>query len=285
MKQYLDLLKDVLDNGTLRNDRTGTGTISVFDRQIRFDLQDGFPAVTTKKLAFRSMIGELLWFINGETHLSELRYRTFGDYESNKKTIWDANQADFRKRCLEFLEDDIEDWCGKIYGSQWNHDNQLIEVVERIKTNPTDRRLLVSAWNVDQVNNPFVVSLPPCHYAFQFYVRDGKYLDLKWHQRSVDLFLGLPFNIASYAALCIIVASITGLAPGRLTGDLGDCHIYSNHVDQVKEQLSRETFDNCVDFVCNKELRDMEDLMTMTANDFALLNYQHHDTIKAKMAV
>lgn len=181
MQNYLDLLKHTLENGTVREDRTGTGTISTFANTLTFDLQDGFPAVTTKKLAFKTMMGELLWFLNGETRLSQLRFRTFGDANALKRTIWDANQKDYAERLSDEVY--VGDDCGDIYGSLWHHEDQLREVVERLVTNPTDRRLLVSSWIPETVSDAYALALPPCHYAFQFYVRDGEFLDLMWHQR------------------------------------------------------------------------------------------------------
>ena len=189
MKQYLNLLEDVLDNGEHRPDRTGTGTISVFDRHMSFDLEDGFPAVTTKKLAFKTMVGELLWFINGETTISELKARTFGDSNADKWTIWTDNQADYLDRLGVYGTSDDKDDCGHIYGKLWHNEDQFWSVVERIITNPSDRRLIVNAWLPEIVNDNLKLALPPCHYGFQFYVRGldkdprGTHLDLKWNQR------------------------------------------------------------------------------------------------------
>lgn len=291
MQAYLDLLQDVLDNGETRTDRTGVGTLSVFDRQLKFDLQKGFPAVTTKKLAFRAMMGELLWFMNGETGIASLKARTFGDCHSPKTTIWDANQKAYFDKFRNTADWDSynfsDDDNGAIYGYQWRNGgqvDQLRTVIERIRKDPTSRRLLVSAWSNDDANTPAAGSLPPCHYAFQFYVREGKYLDLKWHQRSVDVFLGLPLNIASYAAMCHIVAYMTGYEPGTLTADLGDTHIYLNHVDQVKEQLTRTPYP-LPDFFYPAFISDLSDLEELTAFDFSLEDYEHHPTIKAPMAV
>lgn len=290
MKQYLDLLEDVLTNGEERNDRTGVGTISVFDRQIKFDMADGFPAVTTKKLAFKAMMGELLWFMNGETELQRLRYRTFGDAWCDKTTIWDANQKDYVKKQFG-LDSTTTDDCGLIYGHLWHLDNQFWSVVDRISKNPTDRRLIVNSWNPEIVNHPHKLALPPCHYAFQFYVREGKYLDLKWHQRSCDAFLGCSFNIASYAALLHIVSAITGLVPGILTGDLGDVHIYKNHIEQVKEQLTRQP-KPLPEFVLPEQLSKPLSAQVaeviidnLTSKDFSLKNYECYPAIKAEMAV
>lgn len=286
MKQYLNLVRDVLENGSARSDRTGTGTLSLFGKRLEFDLQEGFPAVTTKKLAFKSMIGELLWFMSGETTISDLKKRTFGSPDSDKSTIWDANQKDFASR-ISATDDD----CGKIYGYQWHKSNQLRQVVNRLIDNPTDRRLLVSAWDVDIVDDPCAMALPPCHYAFQFYVR-GPFLDLMWSQRSGDVFLGIPYNSASYAALVHIVAAMTGLIPGKLIGNIGDTHIYSNHIKQVEEQLSRTPY-KLPDLVLpewltsNKPIGEKWNLLYNcgVADQFSLKNYQCHPSIKAPMAV
>lgn len=315
MKQYLNLLQDILDNGEHRPDRTGVGTISVFDRHLTFDMEDGtFPAVTTKKLAFKSMIGELLWFLNGETSLNDLRHRTFNDHgkDPSKRTIWDANQKAFRDRLFCDGTFDSFDDCGYIYGNLWHHRNQFWEVVKRIITNPSDRRLMVNCWIPEIVNNDLALALPPCHYGFQFYVRGldknprGTHLDIKWNQRSVDSFLGLSFNIASYATLLHIVAAITGLKAGKVSCTLGDVHIYENHVEQVREQLSREPkplpkmitgFD-----ILEKQFKSIDEtdleksasarvqdaiecIHTLAADDFMLIGYEHHPAIKAPMAV
>lgn len=300
MKEYLSLLSDVIHNGEIRDDRTGVGTISQFGKMIKVDLSEGYPAVTTKKLAFKSMTGELLWFMNNETTLSSLRYRTFGSYESEKPTIWDANQADFFQRVSgsgkisRELLGVVEQvgGCGLIYGHQWNRENQLYNVIQEIINNPSSRRLLVSAWDYPDVADDMKVALPPCHYAFQFNVREGKYLDLMWHQRSADLFLGCPYNIASYALLCHIVAAMTNLQVGKLTGTFGDTHIYKNHIDQVTEQLKRLPYEP-PELVLPSVLTDPDtsfdekwkSLNDLTANDFALTHYDHHPAIKAPMAV
>ena len=222
MKQYLELVKHVLDNGVFKGDRTGTGTKSVFGYQMRFNMADGFPLLTTKKVHLKSIIHELLWFLQGSTNVHYL--------QENGVRIWN-----------EWAADDGE--LGPIYGYQWRswpdydggHIDQISDVVEQIKHNPDSRRLIVSAWNVAQVPQ---MALPPCHTLFQFYVADGK-LSLQLYQRSGDIFLGVPFNIASYALLLLMVAQVTGLEPGEYIHTLGDAHIYSNHFDQVNEQLQR----------------------------------------------
>ena len=222
MKQYLDLLQHVLDHGTERLDRTGTGTVGVFGYQMRFDLQKGFPLLTTKKLHLRSIIYELLWFLRGETNIQYLH--------DHKVSIWD-----------EWADENGD--LGPVYGSQWRSwpdgkggtIDQIANVVEQIKTNPYSRRLMVTAWNPAEIEE---MALPPCHCLFQFYVSDGK-LSCQLYQRSADIFLGVPFNIASYALLTMMMAQVCGLEPGDFVWTGGDCHIYDNHVEQVREQLAR----------------------------------------------
>lgn len=222
MKQYLDLLQRILDTGTHKSDRTGTGTISVFGHQMRFDLADGFPLLTTKKLHLKSIIHELLWFLNGDTNVHYL--------QQNGVRIWN-----------EWADEDGD--LGHIYGYQWRswpdynggHVDQIAQAVNDIRHNPDSRRIIVSAWNVADLPN---MNLPPCHAMFQFYVADGR-LSLQLYQRSADCFLGVPFNIASYALLLLMMAQVTGLRPGEFIHTLGDAHIYTNHLDQVRLQLSR----------------------------------------------
>ena len=223
MKQYHELMQHVLQNGTQKHDRTGTGTISVFGYQMRFNLLDGFPIVTTKKVHLRSIIHELIWFLKGETNISYLK--------ENGVSIWD-----------EWADENGE--LGPVYGSQWRswpkpdggHIDQISQVIDQIKKNPDSRRLIVSAWNVAQIEH---MALPPCHSFFQFYVADGK-LSCQLYQRSADIFLGVPFNIASYALLTLMVAKVCGLQAGDFVHTLGDAHLYNNHLDQTKLQLSRE---------------------------------------------
>ncbi len=225
MRQYHDLLQDVLDNGVARGDRTGTGTLGVFGRQMRFDLSDGFPLLTTKKLHLRSIIHELLWFLRGDTNIAYLK--------ENGVSIWD-----------EWADENGD--LGPVYGKQWRSwaapDGRTIDQIEwvlnEIKTNPNSRRLVVSAWNPADVNE---MALPPCHCLFQFFVADGK-LSCQLYQRSADIFLGVPFNIASYALLTMMMARATGLQPGEFVHTLGDAHLYSNHIEQAKLQLTREPF-------------------------------------------
>jgi thymidylate synthase len=264
MQQYLDLLQHVLDHGTQKSDRTGTGTISVFGHQMRFDLSQGFPLLTTKKVHLKSIIHELLWFLKGETNIAYLK--------QNGVSIWD-----------EWA--DANGDLGPIYGYQWRswpaadgrHVDQISEVIEALKHNPDSRRIIVSAWNVGEIQN---MKLPPCHAFFQFYVADGK-LSCQLYQRSADIFLGVPFNIASYALLTLMMAQATGLKPGDFVHTLGDAHIYLNHMDQVKLQLSRDT----------RALPSMRlnpavtDLFDFKYEDFTLENYDPHPGIKAPVAV
>lgn len=264
MKQYLDLVKHVLDNGVLKGDRTGTGTKSVFGYQMRFNMADGFPLLTTKKVHLKSIIYELLWFLQGDTNVHYL--------QDNGVRIWN-----------EWAKEDGE--LGPIYGYQWRswpdynggHIDQISEVIEQIKTNPDSRRLIVSAWNVAQVPE---MALPPCHTLFQFYVADGK-LSLQLYQRSGDIFLGVPFNIASYALLLLMVAQVTGLEPGEYVHTLGDAHIYTNHFNQVHEQLGR-TPRRLPQMVLNKDVKSIFDFKY---EDFTLENYDPYPPIKGVVAV
>jgi thymidylate synthase len=264
MKQYLDLLDHVMKSGVRKTDRTGTGTISVFGYQMRFDLQEGFPALTTKKLHLRSIIHELLWFLRGETNLKYLH--------ENNVTIWD-----------EWADENGE--LGHIYGYQWrswptpegNHIDQITRVVESIHNNPDSRRHIVCAWNVGELDR---MALPPCHVLFQFYVADGK-LSCQLYQRSCDIFLGVPFNIASYALLTLMVARVTGLKPGDFVHTLGDAHIYLNHIEQVKLQLTREPYPLPL-MEINPERKGIFDFVF---EDFRLVNYQSHPHIKGEISV
>lgn len=264
MRQYLDLLREVLDEGVVRDDRTGTGTRSVFGRQLRFDLAEGFPALTTKRLHLRSIIVELLWFLRGDTNVDYLH--------RHGVTIWDE-WADERG--------DL----GPVYGSQWRSwpapdggsIDQIASVIERIRTEPTSRRLIVSAWNVAEVES---MALPPCHTLFQFYVAEGR-LSCQLYQRSGDLFLGVPFNIASYALLLMMVARTCGLEPGEFVHTFGDAHLYSNHVDQAREQLTREPR-ALPRMRLNPEVRSIFDF---TLDDFELAGYEPHPPIRAPIAV
>ncbi len=264
MKQYHDLLQHILDNGTFKEDRTGTGTISVFGYQMRFDLSEGFPCVTTKKLHLRSIIHELLWFLQGDTNIKYLK--------DNGVRIWD-----------EWADEDGN--LGPVYGYQWRSwpdgnggtIDQITKLVEAIKRNPDSRRHIVSAWNVADVDN---MALPPCHTLFQFYVANGK-LSCQLYQRSADTFLGVPFNIASYALLTLMIAQVCDLEPGDFVHTFGDAHIYSNHLDQVKLQLSRD-FRPLPTMKINPEVKD---IFEFKYEDFELLNYDPHPHIKGEVAV
>ncbi len=263
MHQYLDLLDHVLTQGTEKSDRTGTGTRSVFGYQMRFDLGEGFPALTTKRLHLRSIIGELLWFLRGDTNVRWLQERGI--------SIWD-----------EWADENGD--LGPVYGYQWRawptpdgrHVDQLAGVIEEIRTNPDSRRLIVSAWNVADVGR---MALPPCHTMFQFYVADGR-LSCQLYQRSADIFLGVPFNIASYALLTMMVAQQTGLVPGDFVHTLGDAHLYTNHLDQARLQLAREPFPLPRMEITPRAAIDVYDLP-----DFTLLGYEAHPSIKAPIAV
>lgn len=264
MKQYLDLMQHVLDNGTQKHDRTGTGTISVFGYQMRFNLQEGFPMVTTKKLHLKSIIHELIWFLSGNTNIQYLK--------DNGVRIWD-----------EWADEDGN--LGPVYGSQWRSwpkpdgekIDQITQIIDTIKNNPDSRRIIVSAWNVAEIEN---MALPPCHAFFQFYVADGK-LSCQLYQRSADIFLGVPFNIASYALLTMMVAQVCGLAYGDFVHTLGDAHLYNNHIDQAKLQLSRDT-KTLPTMKINPEVKDIFDFKF---EDFTLENYDPHPHIKGIVAV
>ncbi|MDH5180106.1 MAG: thymidylate synthase [Gammaproteobacteria bacterium] len=264
MQQYLDLMRHVRDNGVRKEDRTGTGTLSVFGYQMRFDLAAGFPLVTTKKCHLRSIIHELLWFLKGETNIAYLK--------ANGVSIWD-----------EWADADGN--LGPVYGYQWRswptadgrHIDQISQVIDQIKNNPDSRRIIVSAWNVAEIDN---MALPPCHAFFQFYAADGK-LSCQLYQRSADIFLGVPFNIASYALLTMMMAQVTGLQPGEFIHTLGDAHLYSNHLEQVEEQLSRTPFP----LPTMKINPAITDLFEFAFDDFELAGYECHPHIKAPVAV
>lgn len=264
MKQYLDLLEYVLENGNLKEDRTGTGTKSVFGYQMRYNLQEGFPMVTTKKLHTRSIIHELLWFLQGNTNIKYLN--------DNNVTIWD-----------EWADENGD--LGPIYGKQWRSwtnpegetIDQITELIEQIKTNPNSRRLLINAWNVGEIDK---MALPPCHILFQFYIANGK-LSCQLYQRSADIFLGVPFNIASYALLTHMIAQVCELEVGEFVHTLGDAHIYLNHFDQAKLQLSRQPHP-LAQLKLNKEITSIFDFKY---EDIEILNYESHPTIKAPIAV
>lgn len=281
MKQLNELYKKILNEGDRVIDRTGVGTTAIFGEQIKFDLTTGFPAVTTKKLAWKSVVSELLWFLKGSTNVNELRALLHGEenrFNLDKKTIWDANYNE-QGKALGYTDGEL----GPVYGEQWRNQDgidQVKTILTRAATNPECRRLIVNAWNPSA--QP-LMTLPPCHYGFQIRIT-GEYLDLLWIQRSVDSFLGLPFNIASYALLQSIFAQILGKTPRYLTGQLGDTHIYNNHIEQVSEQLSRDPLP-APRLSINPELRTLEDFEKATIDDFILVGYQSHSAIKADMAV
>lgn len=286
MKQYQDLIKDIFENGYETDDRTGTGTIALFGTKLRWDLTKGFPAVTTKKLAWKACIAELIWFLSGSTNVNDLRLIQH-DSLIQGKTVWDENYENQAKD-LGYHSGEL----GPIYGKQWRDFggvDQIVEVVDRIKKLPNDRRQIVSAWNPTELKQ---MALPPCHMFYQFNVRNG-YLDLQWYQRSVDVFLGLPFNIASYAALIHIVAKMCNLIPGDLIFSGGNTHIYMNHVEQCKEILRREPMDLCelqLKFPDEFEEWDTESQVFWLSqfakpHNFVLNNYVSHPPIKGKMAV
>lgn len=290
MNQYLSLLKEVLEEGTKKEDRTNTGTISKFGTQRVYDLEDGFPLVTTKKVHFKSVLVELLWFIAGDTNIKFL--------VDNGVRIWNEWPYETFKKSSEYNGETLEEFAtkikesdefakkygelGPVYGAQWRNFNgqgvdQLEDVINQIKTNPNSRRIIINAWNPVQIKD---MALPPCHAFVQFYVNDGK-LSCQLYQRSADLFLGVPFNIASYSLLTIMIAKVTGLKPGKFVHTTGDTHIYLNHIDQVKEQLSRTpkelpkiVFKNNVQSLCQFKIEDIE-----------LVGYDPHPLIKGKVAV
>ncbi len=264
MQAYLDLMRHVRDHGVQKSDRTGTGTRSVFGYQMRFDLQQGFPLVTTKKLHLRSIIHELLWFLQGDTNIQYLK--------DNGVRIWD-----------EWADENGD--LGPVYGAQWRswptadgrHIDQISVLLDQIRNNPDSRRMIVSAWNVGELDK---MALPPCHAFFQFYVADGK-LSCQLYQRSADIFLGVPFNIASYALLLLMMAQVSGLQPGEFIHTLGDAHLYSNHMEQVDLQLGREPY-ALPTMTLNPNI---DNLFDFSFDDFSLQNYQCHEHIKAPVAV
>ena len=287
MKQYHDLIKHILDNGVTKSDRTGTGTISVFGTQLRFDLSKGFPLMTTKFVPFKSVLSELLWFLEGSTderRLAEIYYGKHREELVGKQTIWTAN-ADKQGVDLGYHNSDIIKILGPVYGYQWRHMyvskhiDQIAQVIEQIKSNPDSRRHLVSAWNVADLDS---MALPPCHYAFQFYVSEGK-LSCMFNMRSIDVFLGLSFNIASYALLTMMIAQVCDLEPGEVIFTGGDTHIYLNHLEQVNELLSRDvnTY-NLPTVTLDPSIKSIDDFKM---EHFTLSNYQSYPAIKAVMAV
>ena len=292
MKQYLDFLKHIIDNGTQKGDRTGTGTISTFGYQMRFDLNEGFPLLTTKKVFLKAIIHELLWFISGDTNIKYL--------VDNGVKIWNEWPYEKFKKSKDYKGETLEEFVekvknddefakvygelGPVYGHEWRHFDgqdcyvdQLQRVIDEIKVNPNSRRLIVNAWQAAYVDQ---MALPPCHMAFQFYVNDGK-LSCQLYQRSADAFLGVPFNIASYSLLTMMVAQVCGLELGEFVHTFGDCHIYNNHIDQINLQLSREPR-KLPKMKINPNVKDINEFKY---EDFELVDYDPHPTIKGAVAV
>jgi thymidylate synthase len=301
MKQYLDFISHIADNGVFKGDRTGTGTHSVFGYQMRFDLQQGFPLVTTKKVHLKSILHELLWFIKGDTNIRYLVENGVGIWNEWPYQSWlrqtGADQKfkmhsdEWKVGLKEFVEriKTDEDFAqqygelGPVYGRQWRNFegvDQLSQIIDDIKSNPNSRRLIVSAWNPKDIPVMAKSGLPPCHSLFQFYVSEGK-LSCQLYQRSADVFLGVPFNIASYAALTMMVAQVTGLEVGDFVHSFGDAHLYTNHKDQIKEQLSREP----LPLPTLKINPQVNNLFDFVYDDFELVDYQSHSAIRAPVAV
>lgn len=305
MRQYLELLQDVKDNGIVKSDRTGVGTRNVFGRQVRYDLNDGFPAMTTKKLYLRSVIHELLWFLAGDSNIEylvkndvhiwdEWPYRAY--LESTGQEVPDSNSEKWAKGIKEYTEKIVSDHdfavkhgnLGPVYGYQWRHwpdgkggeIDQISELIETLKNNPDSRRIIVSAWNVADIKDMAKAGLPPCHSLFQFDVTDGK-LNCQLYQRSADMFLGVPFNIASYALLTMMIAQVVGLKPGEFIHTLGETHIYLNHLEQVDLQLSRKP----KPLPKMKINPNVKSIFDFKIDDFELEGYDPHPGIKAPIAV
>ena len=288
MKQYIDLCKYILENGIKKDDRTGTGTISTFGYQMHFDLSDGFPLLTTKKVHLKSIIHELLWFISGSTNIkylvdNDVRIWNEWPYEIYKKSSAFQNET-IEEFAAKIKEDDefAKKWgnLGPVYGKQWrNFDgvDQLADLIEQIKTNPNSRRLIISAWNPSEVKD---MALPPCHAFMQFYVVDGK-LSCQLYQRSADVFLGVPFNIASYALFTMMIAQVCGLKPGKFVHTLGDAHIYLNHLEQINKQINR-SLRKLPTMVINPNVKSIFDFKY---EDFELKDYNPHSGLKGKVAV
>ena len=301
MKQYLDLVRHIRDHGVKKEDRTGTGTTSIFGYQMRFDLGEGFPLVTSKKVHLKSILHELLWFIRGDTNIRYLVENGVGiwndwPYQSwlrktGEEGLYPMYSPEWKEKKKEFIQRIKDDAAfadehgdlGPVYGRQWRNFegvDQLAQLVEDIKSNPDSRRLIVSAWNPKDIPVMVKSGLPPCHSLFQFYVTEGR-LSCQLYQRSADVFLGVPFNIASYAILTLMIAQVTGLKPGDFVHTFGDAHLYSNHMDQVEEQLSRTTFP-LPTLAINSEV---DNLFDFVFEDFELLDYQSHGPISAPVAV
>ena len=288
MKQYHDALRYILENGKDRNDRTGVGTRGVFGYQMRFNLRETFPAVTTKKLAWRAVVSELLWMLEGSTderRLAEILYEKPRAHLGEKSTIWTAN-ADKQGKDLGYINNKYIKELGPVYGHQWrNWDaklgyvDQIANVLENLHNDPDSRRHIVSAWNADMID---VMALPPCHTLFQFHVQDGE-LSCQLYQRSADMFLGVPFNIASYSLLTHMFAQLLELKVGDFVWTGGDCHIYKNHFDVVEEQLSRQIYSG--PGLKMPYFTTLDELIKTKTSDYVLVDYRYHDTIKAPMAV
>ena len=310
-KQYQELLQTILDYGVEKQDRTGTGTKSIFGYTIRHNMQDGFPVLTTKKMAWKTMVTELLWFLRGDTNIKFLvdngchiwdgdAYKNYINKTNEYKGDWPDTMDEFINK-IKIDDKFAKKWgnLGKIYGSQWRswtgYENntkvsgvydeyqidQIQNLINDLKTNPDSRRLMVNAWNVGELDQ---MTLPPCHYGFQCYVREGKYLSLMWNQRSVDTFLGLPFNIASYGLLLTILAKEVNMVPDQLIGNLGDTHLYLNHIEQAKEQIGREPFElpTLNQFPTYEGSRPS--IESYVVSDFTLKDYQSHPSIKAPLS-
>jgi len=301
MKQYLDLVRHIRDHGVKKEDRTGTGTTSIFGYQMRFDLSEGFPLVTSKKVHLKSILHELLWFIRGDTNIRYLVENGVGIWndwpfqswlrKTGEEDLYPMYSPEWKEKKKEFIQRIKDDAAfaeehgdlGPVYGRQWRNFegvDQLAQLVEDIKSNPDSRRLIVSAWNPKDIPVMVKSGLPPCHSLFQFYVTEGR-LSCQLYQRSADVFLGVPFNIASYAILTLMIAQVTGLKPGDFVHTFGDAHLYSNHMDQVEEQLSRTTFP----LPTLKINPEVDNLFDFVYDDFELLDYQAHGPISAPVAV
>lgn len=301
MKQYLDLVRHIRDHGVKKEDRTGTGTTSIFGYQMRFDLSEGFPLVTSKKVHLKSILHELLWFIRGDTNIRYLVENGVGIWndwpfqswlrKTDQEDLYPMYSSQWKEKKKEFIQRIKDDAAfaeefgdlGPVYGHQWRNFegvDQLAQLVEDIKSNPDSRRLIVSAWNPKDIPVMVKSGLPPCHSLFQFYVTEGR-LSCQLYQRSADVFLGVPFNIASYAILTLMIAQVTGLEPGDFVHTFGDAHLYSNHMDQVEEQLSRTTYP----LPTLKLNPEIDNLFDFVYDDFELLDYQSQGPISAPVAV